>query len=900
MKTAEVRQRFIDHFVRHGHEVVPGVPLPFDDPNLLFVNSGMVQFVPYYSGDVDAPWARATSVQKCMRTVDIDEVGKTTRHGTFFQMNGNFCFGDYFKEEAIRMAWSIVTGPQSEGGYGLDGERIWATVYLDDDEAADIWHRIIGLSKDRIRRRGKADNFWSMGIPGPCGPSSELFYDRGPDYGVEGGPEVDEDRCMEFWNLVFMQSIRGPGTSKDDYEIVGRLPHNNIDTGMGLERMATLLQGVDNLYEIDETRPVLDRAAELAGKFYGAESGHAASESAPDDVRLRVIADHVRTSLMLIGDGVTPGNEGRGYVLRRIMRRAVRAARLLGIEGQVLPQLMPVARDAMAPSYPELATDYDRISMIAYGEEEAFSRTLAAGTTILDLAVREVRESAAGTLPGDRAFVLHDTYGFPIDLTIEMAAEAGLSVDEAEFHRLMAEQRTRAKSDAQAKKSGVGSNAAYRELREHGPTTFTGYETLEIETVIRGVVRDGELVAGASPGEIVEVVLDATPFYAESGGQIADEGTISVRGSNGNTRLRVLDVQRPMKGLIVHRAQIEVGEISPGATALAQVDPEWRRQARQAHSGTHVVHAALREALGSSALQSGSYNKPGYLRLDFAWPKALDVATRTTIEEKANRALYRDLPVDVRFMPLAEARRIGALALFGETYDAEVRVVEIGGAWSRELCGGTHVSHASQIGSIVLLGEASVGSGVRRVEAYVGMDALRFQAGERALVAGLSELLKAPSAELLDRVASLVARLRTAERELDRLRASAVLAQAGELSGGAVEVGGVQLVAQSVVPGVSTQDLRSLAVDVRGRLESRGPTVVVLASPSDERVAFVATVNQAGIATGRTANQLVEVFAPVLGARGGGSVDMAQGAGGDAAKLPAAFDAVRSSLLTPS
>ncbi len=425
MKTAEIKRRYLAHFEANGHTVVPSAPLPaIDDPNLLFINAGMVQFVPYFLGQQTPPYPRAVSVQKCLRTPDIDEVGKTSRHGTFFQMNGNFSFGDYFKDGAIKLAWELCTKPVAEGGFGLDPERIWPTVYLDDDEAFEIW-RQVGVPVERIVRRGMADNYWSMGIPGPCGPCSELFYDRGPAYGREGGPEVDEDRYMEFWNLVFMQFERGPGGDKGNFPILGELPAKNIDTGMGLERMASILQGVDNLYEIDEVRPILSHAAELTGKRYGAHSGQVASESHPDDVRLRVVADHVRTSLMLIGDGVTPANEGRGYVLRRIMRRAIRAIRLLGWHAPALPELLPVARDCMAPSYPELATDFDRIAQYAYAEEEAFLSTLRAGTTILDTAVAETRATGGKALSGAKAFQLHDTYGFPIDLTLEIAAEHG-------------------------------------------------------------------------------------------------------------------------------------------------------------------------------------------------------------------------------------------------------------------------------------------------------------------------------------------------------------------------------------------------------------------------------------------------------------------------------------------
>jgi len=898
MRSADIRRRFLAHFEANGHVVVPSAPLPFDDPNLLFVNAGMVQFVPYFIGQQAAPWKRATSVQKCIRTQDIEEVGKTTRHGTFFQMNGNFSFGDYFKEQAIQLAWELSTKPVADGGFGLDGDRIWPTVYLDDDEAADIWHRVIGIPPERIVRRDKADNTWDMGIPGPAGTCSELFYDRGREYGPDGGPAVDEDRYLEFWNLVFMAYERGraTGPGKGEYEILGELPNKNIDTGMGLERIAAILQGVDNLYEIDETRPILDRAAELTSTKYGAHSGHTAAESHPDDVRLRVIADHVRTGLMLMGDGVTPSNEGRGYVLRRILRRAVRSMRLLGYGDPALPELLPVARDCMAPSYPELAADFERIAMIGYAEEETFRRTLASGTTIFDTAVSSVKSAGESTLPGEQAFRLHDTYGFPVDLTLEMAAEQGLTVDVEGFRRLMTEQRERAKADAKANKSAHGNSPALRQLRDAGETVFTGYTELHTRSRVRGILADGELVPAARAGQIVEIVLDETPFYAESGGQVADEGTISADGA----LLRVLDVQKPVKGLIVHRVEVAEGELASGAEADAQVDPEWRRSARQAHSGTHVVHAALREVLGPTALQSGSYNKPGYLRLDFAWGGALSETSKRDIEEVANRALRADLPVSVQYMPLRRAREIGALALFGETYDAdEVRVVEIGGAWSRELCGGTHVEHSSQVGALTLIGEASVGAGVRRVEAFVGLEALRYLATERALLNAAADTLKVPAAEVPDRIAALVERLRTVEKELERGRVAAVLARSGELAAQVVDVAGVQLVAVPAPDGIAGNDLRTLASDVRNRLDQGRPAVVVLISDVAGKAHFVASVNPAGQQAGLSAGELVREFAPVLAARGGGKADLAQGAGGDAAKLPAAFAALRDSIASP-
>jgi alanyl-tRNA synthetase len=899
VKSADIRARFLGHFERNGHTVVPSVPLPFEDPNLLFVNAGMVQFVPYFVGQQTPPWPRATSIQKCIRTPDIDEVGRTTRHGTFFQMNGNFSFGDYFKEGAIQLAWDLSTNPVEQGGFGLDGDRIWATVYLDDDEAIDIWHKVIGLPLDRIVRKGMDDNFWSMGISGPCGPCSELYYDRGPDFGVEGGPAVDEDRYMEFWNLVFMQNERGPqsGPGKSDFPILGELPKKNIDTGMGMERMAVLMQGVDNLYEIDETRPVLDRAAALAGKVYGAHSGHAAAESHPDDVRMRVVADHVRTSLMLIGDGVTPSNEGRGYVLRRIMRRAVRAMRLLGVQEPVMPHLLPVSRDAMAPSYPELASDFERIATYAYAEEEVFLQTLRAGTTILDTAVAETKASGGAQLSGDRAFQLHDTYGFPIDLTLEMAAEQGIAVDEAGFRRLMAEQRARAKADAQAKKTAHADLSLYRAARDTAEATnFTGYFEIAREAVVTSIVGDDGLLPAAGEGDDVEIVLDATPFYAEGGGQQPDWGRITVNSNGREAELTVVDVQQPVPGLITHRVTVLSGEVRPGDLVLAQVDPQRRASVSRSHSATHLLHAGLRRTLGDSAAQAGSLNAPGRLRFDFKTPSAVPQSVLADVEEEINEVLLRDLEVRWFVTDQTEARRIGAIAMFGEKYGDQVRVVEIGD-YSRELCGGTHVPRSSVIGMVKLLGESSIGSGVRRVEALVGLDAFRYLAREHVLVSQLAGEFKAQPDELPERIGGVLERLKDAERELNKLRAAAVLASAGSLAARAEQRGAIQFVAAEAPAGVSGNDLRSLALDVRGRLRPGDPAVVLLASPNDSGgVAFVAAVNDAAQAAGVKAGEIVRAFAPVLGARGGGKADLAQGAGGDAAKLGAAFAAARDAL----
>jgi alanyl-tRNA synthetase len=882
MQTAEIRRRFLDHFAERGHTVVPSASLVSPDPSLLFTVAGMVPFIPYLTGREPAPFPRATSVQKCVRTLDIEEVGKTTRHGTFFQMNGNFSFGDYFKEGAIRNAWELVTGSVEDGKLGFDPDRIWVTVHEDDDEAVDAWKRIAGLPDERIQRRGLKDNYWHTGQPGPGGPCSEIYYDRGPEHGRDGGPVVDEDRFLEIWNLVFMQHQIDDVKSKEDFRIIGDLPKKNIDTGMGLERVAYLLQGVNNLYEIDEVAPVLRRAAELAGVTYG--------RNHEDDVRLRVVADHVRSGLMLIGDGVTPGNEGRGYILRRLLRRAVRSMKLLGVDEATLPELLPVSRDAMSPSYPELAAEFERISAIAYAEEEAFRRTLTQGTVLFENAVTQARKAGTAQLSGDQAFALHDTYGFPIDVTLEMAAEQGVTVDEEGFRALMQQQRERARADARAKKTGSVDVLAYRRLlSEYGPTDWRAYDTLRTDSRVLGVVSDleqdgGETVAGE--GEITRVVLDRTPFYAESGGQVADAGVLTWDGG----RAEVLDVQRPVKGLVAHQVRVLEGELRTGLELAAEVDREWRLSACQAHSGTHVVHAALRQVLGPQALQSGSYNRPGYLRLDFAWQGALTPQQRHDVEDVANAAVRADHQVSATYMTLPEAQAIGALALFGETYAELVRVVEIGGPWSRELCGGTHVRGSAQIGPLALTGESSVGSGARRVEAVVGLDGFRYLARERDLVRQLGELLKTPTDGLVERVSGMLARLRDVDKELAELRAQQTLAAAATLAQQAKEVGGVLLVT-GAPGGLGAGDLRTLALDVRGRLPADRPGVVLLASESGGKVSLVAAANPAAVARGLSAGDLIKVAAGPVGGRGGGKPDVAQGGGTDPAGVPAALQA---------
>ena len=883
MQTAEIARRWLSFFEKKQHTVVPSASLISEDPTLLFTVAGMVPFIPYMSGLVPAPYQRATSVQKCVRTLDIEEVGKTTRHGTFFQMNGNFSFGDYFKPEAISYAWEFLTGPRESGCLELDPQLLWVTVFQDDDESIALWREIADIPIERIQRRGMKDNYWSTGQPGPAGPCSEIYYDRGPAYGREGGPEADEDRYIEIWNLVFMQYERGASLGGDNFEILGELPKKNIDTGMGLERVAFLMQGVENLYEIDQVRPVLDLAASLSKKTYGA--------SVEDDVRLRVVADHVRSALMLVSDGVTPANDGRGYVLRRLMRRTVRAMRLLGVESNTFAQLFTASKDAMRDAYPELDREFDRILRVALAEEEAFLRTLVAGTVVLDEAVASSQLNKSGKISGETAFLLHDTYGFPIDLTLEVAEDAGLSVDRDGFKSLMEEQRDRAKADAREKKLGGTDLTVYAAFRQMGTTKFTGYEELETSAKILGLIADGQDSKSSKAGDVVEVILDQTSFYAESGGQDSDAGVIAGDGFE----LEVLDVQKPVKGLVSHKVLVRKGEIQVGQAAETRVDADWRLGAAQAHSATHVVHAALRQVLGPEALQSGSYNKPGYMRLDFSWAQSLSNETKSEIEEISNQAIRHNLAVSAQFMTIEEAKQFGAIALFGETYDESVRVVQIGGPWSRELCGGTHVSRSSQIGLVSILGESSVGSGSRRVEALVGIEAFRSLSLERAMVSRISDLAKVPRESVEDKFQSMLEELKVAQRKLASLQSAQLATLVPSIVAEAQKIGDVLFASKFIGDVTSVDDIRNLAVALRDKMGQQ-PSVAVVIASVDSKPMLVVAANQSAQASGVHAGNLVKLASAVLGGGGGGKADIAQGGGQDLSKIELAEAAIKNSL----
>ena len=888
MESAEIRSRWLRFFEsdnRQGltHTVVPSASLIADDPNLLLVNAGMVPFKPFFLGEVTPPYKRATSVQKCVRTLDIDEVGKTTRHASFFQMCGNFSFGDYFKEGAIALAWELLTRPIADGGYGFPEEKLWVTVYLDDDEAADIWHKKIGVPKERIQRRDMADNFWSMGVPGPCGPCSEIYFDRGPAYGVEGGPIADENRYLEIWNLVFMQNERGAGGDKNGYPILGELPAKSIDTGLGLERTAALLQGVENIYEIDTTIQILNRASELTGIKYGANE--------KSDISLRVIADHARTSAMLIGDGVTPGNEGRGYVLRRMMRRTIRNMRLLGSMDPIMSELTVAAIGAMGAQYPELVSDKKRILAVSQSEEESFLTTLKSGTAIFDLASVALKKSSQKVLGGEEVFKLHDTYGFPFDLTLEMAREEGLSVDEDGFRRLMKEQRERAKADARAKKSGHTDLSVYRAIADkNGKTQFVGYTEENSEALLTGILIDGLSVSSATSGDDVEIVLNRTPFYAEGGGQLADGGRITL--GNGAI-IEIDDVQTPVPGVLVHRGRVLSGSVEVGAQSLAQIDNERRAAISRAHTATHMVHKAFREILGETATQAGSENSPGRFRFDFPATGSVPTSVLDEVEARVNTLLLDNLEVTAESMSQAKAKELGAMALFGEKYGDVVRVVSVGD-WARELCGGTHVARSGQLGIIKLLGESSIGAGVRRVEAVVGVDAYKFLAREHVLLNSLTELIKGSRPEELpERISDLLTKMKDIEKELATVRSNAALGQVDELLKNAKEIAGTSFISAVLGDGISSDDLRKIALDLRSRSDR---SVVALISSNEDKPVLVVAVSEGARAAGIKAGALVKVGSNVLGGGGGGKDDFAQGGGTDSSQSLAAISAIAQTL----
>ena len=884
MDSSQIRSTFVEFFRRQNHQVWPSSSLIPNDPSLLLTVAGMVQFQPYFRGEAKAENPRAVSVQKVARTLDIENVGHTTRHLTFFEMLGNFSFGDYFKRDAIRWGWELSVTPVAQGGFGFDPARIWATIFVEDDEAEQLWLSETDLPAERIVRRGvaglsplapeNADNFWSTGQAGPCGPCSELYYDRGPDHGAEGGPAVDESRYMEYWNLVFMQSLRdGQGN------ILGDLPQQNVDTGMGLERMAVLLQDVPNVYETDVLRPMLDVAAGLTGVTYGQDSDR--------DVSLRVIAEHARTSAMLIADGVLPSNEARGYVLRRLLRRAVRHARLLGSERPIMREMAGAVLDTLGPAWPELVQQSQLVTRVAVAEEEAFSRTLRNGMTLLSEAVAAAKDIGARELPAETAFNLHDTFGFPIDLTLEIAEEEGLELDRDAFAAHMEAQRQRARSALKGSRDGAGpTGEVLRAAVDHaGPTTFVGYTELAADSRVGAIVAPGGLLEVAEEGEELLVVLPLTPFYAEGGGQLGDHGTIETPTG----RLRVVDTTSPLQGLTVHHAIVDAGEVRVGQDAAAAVDRARRASIQRGHTATHILHATLKEVVGEHAAQAGSAIDAGRFRFDFPHFAAVGRDQLAELEERVNARIAAGPEVRTIETSQEEARKMGATALFGEKYGDRVRVVQIGD-FSQELCGGTHVHQTTEVGLFTILSEGSIAANLRRIEASTGPEAFSYLARERLVADQVARLLKVGTDELVERVTDLVERLRATEKELAAARQESVLAAAAGLLEGAEHVEGTRLVVAQV-SGADRDGLKALALDIRNRIDSG---LVVLGSPtSDGKALLMAALTSDLAGRGLTAKDLLQPGAQVVGGGAGGKGDTAQAGGRDGSRIAEALEAVR-------
>jgi len=868
VKTDELRQAYLRFFESKGHKILPSAPLvPAGDPTLLLTAAGMVPFKPYFLGTAVPEHTRVTTCQKCVRTGDIDNVGKTTRHGTFFEMLGNFSFGDYFKAEAIPWAWEFVTDV-----LGLAPENLWVTIYLDDDEAFNIWRDVVGVSADRIIRKGKKDNFWEIGV-GPCGPCSEIYIDRGADVGCgspECGLDCDCGRFIELWNLVFIQY------HKDEDGNYTPLERPGIDTGMGLERVAAVLQGAETIFDTDETRVVRDRAAQLACVEYGADH--------QSDVAIRVITDHVRAAAFMVADGIFPTNEGRGYVLRRLLRRAARYGRLVGIEGSFLPQVADTVIDVMAAPYPELARDRDRILKAIALEEDRFAAALEQGSVVLESIIAEVERDGGRMLPGEDAFKLYDTYGFPFELTEEIASERGLQVDKAHFDEAMEAQRERARAARGENAYLDEKSAKYHDAIGDLTTEFVGYhEFADTANIIAIIGKDGNSLAELSEDQDGETVMNKTPFYPTGGGQQADTGLIvSSRGAVAE----VCSVSRPFESVITHQVHMIRGTLKVGDRVIAYVDEDRRAATMRNHTATHLIQAALRQVLGEHVQQAGSYVDGERLRFDFSHFEALTVDELAQVELLANRWVMADIPVDVRMTTIDEAHRLGAIALFDEKYGDEVRMVGIGDI-SLELCGGTHVSRTGEIGLVKIVSESGIAAGVRRIEAITGYAFLqRFNDMDREFQS-LAEILKVPEDMMVERVEKLLDELKEKEREIARLRERLAVGGVDSLVAGRIMVDDIPVVAAPVEL-ADPEALRNLADAVRDKL---GSGIVLLGSKAEEKVLFVATVSRDLVKQGFNAGSIVREAAKVAGGGGGGRPDMAQAGGRDVSKLEAAIEA---------
>ena len=860
--SAELRTAFLEFFAEREHEIVASSSLvPHDDPTLLFTNAGMVQFKDVFTGRDKRPYNRATSSQRCVRAGgkhnDLENVGYTARHHTFFEMLGNFSFGDYFKREAIQYAWEFLTKT-----LGLPADKLWITVYEEDDEAADIWLKEIGVDASRFTRIGdkkggrkhESDNFWSMGDTGPCGPCSEIFYDHGPDVwgGPPGSPEEDGDRYIEIWNLVFMQYNRDADGN------MSPLPSPSVDTGMGLERLAAVLQGVHSNYEIDIFQGLIKTAARVTGC------------SNLEEKSLRVIADHIRSCAFLIVDGVTPSNEGRGYVLRRIVRRAARHGYMLGCEEPFFYRLVDTLCQEMGKAFPELPAAKAQVERVLKVEEERFAETLEQGMKILDQAVSGLKDKQ---IPGETVFRLYDTYGFPTDLTADIARERNLTLDMEGYEREMEAQKTRARAASQF---GLDQST---QVALEGETEFSGYERLEDKSTIIGLFHDGESVDTLDGGQSGMVVLDRSPFYAESGGQAGDKGTLSIESAV----FAVSDTRKQGGDVFGHIGSLKGGELHIGDTVCAQVDEEIRRATAYHHSATHLLHAALRQVLGEHVAQKGSLVEGERLRFDFSHFEPVSREQLQTIEQLVNAQIRENYMVETRLMSLEDAKASGAMALFGEKYTDQVRVLRMGD-FSTELCGGTHVKAVGDIGLFKITAETGIASGVRRIEGVAGEQAIQWMKSDEECLYRVAELVKAGRDDLDDKVRQLVERNRTLEKELEQLKGKLASAAGSDLAGSAVEVDGVKVLAAKL-DGADPKSLRDTMDQLKNKL---GSAVIVLATASGDKVSLVAGVTQDQTKRFK-AGDLIKMVAEKVGGKGGGRPDMAQAGGNNPAALPEAL-----------
>ncbi|MGI6491817.1 MAG: alanine--tRNA ligase [Pelotomaculum sp.] len=862
----ELRESFLNFFESKGHKRLPSASLiPVNDPSILWTSAGMVPFKPYFTGAAKPEFQRVTTCQKCLRTPDIESVGRTARHHTFFEMLGNFSFGDYFKESAIPWAWEFVTDV-----LGLPAEKLWVTIYLDDDEAFEIWHKVVGVPGERIVRLGRDTNFWEIGV-GPCGPCSEIYVDLGPARGCASpdcGVGCDCDRYLEIWNLVFIQYF------KDEEGNYTPLTNKGIDTGFGLERVASVLQGVASNFDTDLLREIMDFTAELCDLTYGQDE--------QVDVALKVIADHARAITFAITDGALPSNEGRGYVIRRLLRRAVRFGRLYGIREPFLHKVVEAVIRQMGQVYPELVKGKEHVLRVVRIEEERFGETLAQGTEILNHLIEQAKSAGATSLSGEEAFKLYDTYGFPLELTQEMAAEQGFAVDTEAFAQAMEEQRRRARDARQETDYISERDTVFKELREElGETKFIGYDTLQGTAKVLAIIKDGDRVMEAVPGDEIEFILDETPFYGESGGQVSDQGRLS----SPDVEVEVVKVVKPVENLFVHQGKVLKGNFKVAQQVTGQVDSQKRMATCRNHSATHILHQSLKEILGPHVNQAGSLVEPERLRFDFTHYTGVTPEELKLLEEKVNQLVLANLPVETYETTIEEAKALGATALFGEKYGEQVRVVRMGD-FSMELCGGTHLRSTAEVGLFKLVGESSIGTGIRRIEAVTGEEALRYIHNKEEQLESVARLVKAAPHELVHRVENLLKNVKELENESEALQAKLAKYQVQDLLDGVREVKGVKMLAGQV----SAHDMDSLRGMVDLLRDKLGSGVVILGGVVNGRVNLVVTVTKDLLPRGLHAGKMIKEIAAVVGGNGGGRPDMAQAGGKDPGKLGEALE----------